>query len=214
MRLRSTMRSIAGGLAAAFMANAAWAADFVILDSTAAGIEAGIVVDGEAEITIPDGAQIVVQGHDVEAVSDAAGHFRLALPVGTWTLSVVHPRYAAHVERDIVVAAGETTRRTITLRPEARCTLRILDGAGQSPPPCYLRLGFADGRWVDRRPDPARRREVRPIAVHGGKLTLGELPSGTVEIQISARAAGPWQPLGRLVLDEGDNPPSAFTWRE
>ena len=33
---------------------------FVILDSTAAGIEPGIVVDGTADISIPEGAQIVL----------------------------------------------------------------------------------------------------------------------------------------------------------
>ena len=86
MRLRSTMKSIAGGLAAAFMANAAWAADFVILDSTAAGIEAGIVVDGEAEITIPDGAQIVV--------IDPAGETRMVDGPFTGRLSAAAERGA------------------------------------------------------------------------------------------------------------------------
>jgi hypothetical protein len=66
-----------------------------------------------------EGAQIVVRGLDVEAVSDASGHFRLALPVGTWSISVVHPRYAAHVERDIVISEAAPATVALTLTPAA-----------------------------------------------------------------------------------------------
>jgi hypothetical protein len=47
-------------LGMALSSAAAFAADYVILDSTAAGIEPGIVVSGLADITIPDGAQVVL----------------------------------------------------------------------------------------------------------------------------------------------------------
>lgn len=52
--------NIIAGAAIALSATAAAATDYVILDSTAAGIEPGIVVDGAADIAIPDGAQIVL----------------------------------------------------------------------------------------------------------------------------------------------------------
>ncbi|MEM7546095.1 MAG: hypothetical protein AAF367_11215 [Pseudomonadota bacterium] len=38
----------------------AWAEDYVILDSNAAGIEPGIVVDGTADVSIPAGATLVL----------------------------------------------------------------------------------------------------------------------------------------------------------
>lgn len=47
-------------IGAALCAGAASAADYVILDSTAAGIEPGIVVDGGADVSIPNGAQVVL----------------------------------------------------------------------------------------------------------------------------------------------------------
>lgn len=46
--------------AAAMVAGASAAADYVILDSNAAGIEPGIVVDGAADVAIPEGAQVVL----------------------------------------------------------------------------------------------------------------------------------------------------------
>ena len=47
-------------LGASLTFGGALASDYVILDSTAAGIEPGIVVDGTADISIPEGAQIVL----------------------------------------------------------------------------------------------------------------------------------------------------------
>ncbi len=49
-----------GALCLGLSAAAAVAEDYVILDSTAAGIEPGIVVSGRADISIPDGAQVVL----------------------------------------------------------------------------------------------------------------------------------------------------------
>lgn len=51
--------ALAGAVLSAFAGGAA-AADYVILDSDAAGIEPGIVVDGAADIVVPEGAQIVL----------------------------------------------------------------------------------------------------------------------------------------------------------
>ena len=58
-KFSSLKAAFAGALFTAFAGGAA-AADYVILDSDAAGIEPGIVVDGRAEIVVPDGAQIVL----------------------------------------------------------------------------------------------------------------------------------------------------------
>lgn len=61
MSIRSTLKAICvcSVLSVTALGNAA-AADYVILESDAAGIEPGIVVDGSADIVIPDGAQIVL----------------------------------------------------------------------------------------------------------------------------------------------------------
>ena len=47
-------------LATALATGAATAEDYVILDSNAAGIEPGLVVDGTADIAIPEGATVVL----------------------------------------------------------------------------------------------------------------------------------------------------------
>ena len=54
------MRNLSIGVAAMLTATTAAAADYVILDSTAAGIEPGIVVASNADISIPEGAKIVL----------------------------------------------------------------------------------------------------------------------------------------------------------
>lgn len=58
MRVMNLIAAAAFGATA--LGGAALASDYVILDSTAAGIEPGIVVDGAADITIPEGAKIVL----------------------------------------------------------------------------------------------------------------------------------------------------------
>lgn len=56
------MRLAAAILSAGLAAGAAAAEDYVILDSNAAGIEPGLVVDGTADISIPEGATVVLIG--------------------------------------------------------------------------------------------------------------------------------------------------------
>lgn len=58
MRVFKTVCAAIAGVA--LFAGGAGAADYVILDSNAAGIEPGIVVDGGADVTVPDGAQVVL----------------------------------------------------------------------------------------------------------------------------------------------------------
>ena len=61
MSKRSKLKAVlAGAVFAACASGAAMASDYVILESDAAGIEPGIVVDGAADIVIPEGAQIVL----------------------------------------------------------------------------------------------------------------------------------------------------------
>lgn len=58
--MRVICRSIVFGAIAASFGATAYASDYVILDSSAAGIEPGIVVDGTADIAIPAGAKVVM----------------------------------------------------------------------------------------------------------------------------------------------------------
>ena len=61
MSRRSTLKAVLAGAVLALAAQGgAMASDYVILESDAAGIEPGIVVDGAANIVIPEGAQIVL----------------------------------------------------------------------------------------------------------------------------------------------------------
>ena len=60
MTKRPTLKAAIVGFAFAALAGGAVAADYVILESDAAGIEPGIVVDGAADIVVPAGAQIVL----------------------------------------------------------------------------------------------------------------------------------------------------------
>lgn len=61
MSTRSTLKSVLAGAVFAICAGGvAIASDYVILESDAAGIEPGIVVDGAADIVVPEGAQIVL----------------------------------------------------------------------------------------------------------------------------------------------------------
>lgn len=61
MSIRSTLKVVLASAVFALVANGgAAAADYVILESDAAGIEPGIVVDGSADIVVPEGAQIVL----------------------------------------------------------------------------------------------------------------------------------------------------------
>ena len=57
---RSTLQAAFSGAVFALFAGGALAADYVILESDAAGIEPGIVVDGAADIVIPEGAQVIL----------------------------------------------------------------------------------------------------------------------------------------------------------
>ena len=58
--MRTFLKAMALTAVLALTAGAAGAEDFVILDSNAAGIEPGLVVDGTADITIPEGATVVL----------------------------------------------------------------------------------------------------------------------------------------------------------
>lgn len=60
MSKRPTLKAMLVGGFFAALAGGAAAADYVILESDAAGIEPGIVVDGSADIVIPEGAKIVL----------------------------------------------------------------------------------------------------------------------------------------------------------
>ena len=65
------------------------------------------------------GARVLVRGQLVEARSDAEGAFRLELPAGTHSLSVIHPGFAtASIDR-VVVAPGATAAVELALAPSS-----------------------------------------------------------------------------------------------
>lgn len=53
-----------------------------------------------------DGATVLARGVDSEARTDAQGQFRLEVPQGTITLSVIHPQFATQTLNDLAVAAS------------------------------------------------------------------------------------------------------------
>lgn len=85
MSRRSTLKSVLAGAVLAVCAGGVAASDYVILESDAAGIEPGIVVDGTADIVIPEGAKIVL--------IDPAGETRIV--AGPYAGVVANARGAA-----------------------------------------------------------------------------------------------------------------------
>ena len=65
-RYRTAWKIAAATVLSAALAHSAWAAEFVILDSDVAGIEAGLVSTGDSIITVPEGGTIVLIGPEGE----------------------------------------------------------------------------------------------------------------------------------------------------
>lgn len=64
---RKILTTTAAAVIASFgLASSAFAADFVILDSDVAGIDAGLVSAGDAIIVVPDGGTVVLIGPEGE----------------------------------------------------------------------------------------------------------------------------------------------------
>jgi hypothetical protein len=92
------------------------AAATVVAAQAPPGVLAGSVV-AEADATPVAGAKVYVQGSDAEAETDASGRFRLDVPSGTLTVSIIHSRFSTLIKRDVAVRPGEQTVLTLTLAP-------------------------------------------------------------------------------------------------
>jgi outer membrane receptor protein involved in Fe transport len=78
-------------------------------------------VEGAAPVSQ---ARVYVRGVDVEAVTDGDGRFDLRVPVGSQTISIIHPQFSTLTRPDILVRAEQTTTVELELTP---ASLRLDD---------------------------------------------------------------------------------------
>lgn len=82
------------------------------------GTVAGVVT-GEDEGEPVVGAGVFVAGQQAEASTDAEGHFKLELPIGTHTLSIIHGKYSTQTLPNVKVEEGKATKLQVSLTPAA-----------------------------------------------------------------------------------------------
>lgn len=82
----------------------------------AAGRLEGRVLSAEDGAPVA-GARIYVRGRTTEAVSDAQGRFGMALPAGSWELSVVASAFASQTVDGVAVGADEVASVSLELVP-------------------------------------------------------------------------------------------------
>ncbi len=75
----------------------------------------GTVKDAESGAQLR-GAKIFFMGIEEEAVSDVYGNFRVKVPVGQHTLTVVHPKYSSKTIKDLEIS---TRAKTISIELES-----------------------------------------------------------------------------------------------
>ncbi len=85
-------------------------------DPNAKGTIQGVVVSAENKTPI-QGAGVYVRGAPEQAESGADGAFTLALPPGSYSISVSHPDFATQAFEDIAVTASAATDLTLELQP-------------------------------------------------------------------------------------------------
>lgn len=74
------------------------------------------VLDEDAPI---EGARVFVRGAPVEATTDAEGRFVLALPPGTYELSLIHPEFNTQSVPNVEVRSEEQTAVAVEMSPAA-----------------------------------------------------------------------------------------------
>jgi hypothetical protein len=72
------------------------------------GTIAGEVIAKDSGVAV-DGVSVFIEGLDAEATSDASGHFSLKVPVGRYTLWVIHERFPTLTLPRVDVRAGRDT---------------------------------------------------------------------------------------------------------
>ncbi len=78
----------------------------------------GVVVSLEGKKPVSN-ARIFVRGAPVEAVSDAQGRFKLAVPEGEYGLSIIHPDFSTQTIPKVPVRGGASTPVRVELSPSA-----------------------------------------------------------------------------------------------
>ncbi|MCB9785524.1 MAG: TonB-dependent receptor [Deltaproteobacteria bacterium] len=99
------------------------------LDQRPRGRIVGTVTDTERGQPIA-GARVLVRGHGAEARAGADGRFVLAVPVGTWDVTVIHPEFSSRTVAALDVVEGQDTELAIDLTPAA---LRLDDFVVSAP---------------------------------------------------------------------------------
>lgn len=82
------------------------------------GVLEGLVINLKKQEPVMN-AHVLVRGHSVEAKTDDHGKFNIKLPVGTHTISVIHPEYATQNMDDIQIDKDVTTGIKMELTPSA-----------------------------------------------------------------------------------------------
>ncbi|MDD2759000.1 MAG: TonB-dependent receptor [Methylomonas sp.] len=77
----------------------------------------GDVVDGETQKPIA-GAQVFVSGLTSELKTDEQGKFKIEVPVGEYSLSILHPNFSTQIKDKVAVVAGNATHQSFGLTPK------------------------------------------------------------------------------------------------
>jgi outer membrane receptor protein involved in Fe transport len=89
----------------------------------------GSVTDAERHQPVA-GARVLVRGYGAEARAGEDGRFVLAVPVGSWDLTVIHPGFSSQSLTALVVAADADTAVAVELSPSS---LRLDDFVVSAP---------------------------------------------------------------------------------
>jgi len=75
------------------------------------------VVRSTEDDKVVENARLFVSGTAIEAVSDAEGRFEISLPVGQYSVSILHGEFATRTVEGVVVAKDESTQLDFSLPP-------------------------------------------------------------------------------------------------
>lgn len=91
--------------------------DRVELDEDApTGTLSGTITDVESGDPIAD-ATVIFRGVELETTTDADGSFRVEVPAGIYSVSVIHPDYSTRTRDELEVVVGETNEFSMDMTP-------------------------------------------------------------------------------------------------